>query len=186
MDYFGNCHTVEEARNCFRDQAKKLHPDCGGTHTGWLELERQYEACLLRIKSGRAVSLPDPPVARARGHIRASSIYCSSVTILPLSRRYRTESITHTAYFPVSSAPITRSNDVVERISIRATRSRLLRIRSPTIAVSSSAAIHNLRPGHSETKRRQNVLFPRPCFPHTNIRLWSDKRPTKYRFPGAN
>lgn len=43
IDYFFGCQTQEEITERFREKAKELHPDLGGTHEEFAELNRQYQ-----------------------------------------------------------------------------------------------------------------------------------------------
>ena len=42
MDYFKNCHTAAEAKDLWKKLAKELHPDKGGDHDKFIEMNLQY------------------------------------------------------------------------------------------------------------------------------------------------
>ena len=46
MTYFANANTVNEVKALFRNLAKTMHPDKGGTTEGMQELNAQYQAAL--------------------------------------------------------------------------------------------------------------------------------------------
>lgn len=43
MNYFNSCKSIDEAKQIYKYQAKKLHPDTGGSTEDFQELKKQYE-----------------------------------------------------------------------------------------------------------------------------------------------
>ena len=50
MKYFTNCRTIEEVKAAFRDYAKKLHPDCGGSSEEFRHMMDDYQIVFNRYK----------------------------------------------------------------------------------------------------------------------------------------
>lgn len=46
MNYFKDCKTQDDVKRLYRELAKKLHPDTGGSQKDMVELQRQYEEML--------------------------------------------------------------------------------------------------------------------------------------------
>ncbi len=44
MNYFNECKDFTEAKKVYKNFAKKLHPDCGGSEADFKELLKQYDA----------------------------------------------------------------------------------------------------------------------------------------------
>lgn len=63
-DYFIECHTSQEVKDRYRELAKKLHPDTGGTDRAFQIMQEQYEHAI-----AIADSLPKlPPLYHVSGH----------------------------------------------------------------------------------------------------------------------
>ena len=56
--HFNGCRTPEDIKARFRQLAKKLHPDAGGTHEQFIALTEQYHAALSGI-SGQSFTRSD-------------------------------------------------------------------------------------------------------------------------------
>ena len=50
MNYFDTCRTAEEAKALYKELAKKLHPDCGGSTQAFQELQRQFTDAWERLR----------------------------------------------------------------------------------------------------------------------------------------
>ena len=50
MKYFNNITNFEQAKQQYRTLAKKIHPDKGGSHIDFQEMQQEYQALLLNLK----------------------------------------------------------------------------------------------------------------------------------------
>jgi curved DNA-binding protein CbpA len=48
--YFEKCKTAEELKKAYREHAKRLHPDCGGSAEMFKEMQNQFEKAFSRLK----------------------------------------------------------------------------------------------------------------------------------------
>ena len=48
--YFHNCHTAEDVKKQYRENAKKYHPDLGGNAEDFKAMRKEYECLWERIK----------------------------------------------------------------------------------------------------------------------------------------
>lgn len=51
MRYFEGCKTIEDVKKRYRELAKKLHPDCGGTEEEFKRMSAEYETAFERYKN---------------------------------------------------------------------------------------------------------------------------------------
>lgn len=64
MYHFHNCYTTAETKDRYRQLAKTLHPDKGGTDEAFRELQEQYDQLLRQV--GYEPKLP--PLFHVDGH----------------------------------------------------------------------------------------------------------------------
>lgn len=51
MRYFKDCRTIEDVKKRYRELAKKLHPDCGGSAEEFKCMSAEYEEAFERCKN---------------------------------------------------------------------------------------------------------------------------------------
>lgn len=49
MMYFSNSHTIEDIKTQYRRMAMVLHPDTGGSHGSFIDLNEQYNQALRSV-----------------------------------------------------------------------------------------------------------------------------------------
>lgn len=52
--YFQDCHTIEDVKRTYKEWAKKLHPDNGGSEEEFKAMAAEYEKAFERLKSVHA------------------------------------------------------------------------------------------------------------------------------------
>ena len=50
MKYFNNITNFEQAKQQYRTLAKNTHPDKGGSHIDFQEMQQEYHTLLLKLK----------------------------------------------------------------------------------------------------------------------------------------
>jgi hypothetical protein len=55
MNYFRDITDLEQAKHRYRELAKQLHPDKGGTPIGFQKMQEEYKVLLLRLQQNNNV-----------------------------------------------------------------------------------------------------------------------------------
>lgn len=64
MRYFNGITDLEQAKLCYRNLAKKLHPDAGGTAHEFQIMQEEYKTVLIQLQQNRiAYTTPQHPSA---------------------------------------------------------------------------------------------------------------------------
>ena len=50
MNYFDNCKEINQAKKLFRELCFKLHPDTGGKHQDFIEMNKQFQEFINNFK----------------------------------------------------------------------------------------------------------------------------------------